>query len=272
MAENTNKPKQELNATQLNVLQQFSKKMFQNEHPPVKHIYVDLEAFVDFYLGAIMLMIKTNVEYQYVVSRLEAYAKYPYRDITKVFPSLKFSMEDIEKLISDEKIAPLILNSPTKSLFYDWVEMAAEWSQKNKVQDNNIIPIVHVNCRTMKLTDAVKQKWTMYFQDTVLNCNVRFYHNAYSDFTVEFVNQMDVMVIDDCEAFFDNPKLKDDIEAGNYIGKEVYGFRYLGKDISIAEDELEQTFDQTEAALCLFFGFRYLDKRVLMTQQKKGPN
>ena len=68
---------------------------------PIKSLYIDLGALYDFRLGALLGMITTDIEYNYIWNKLQSYNQSKCKSITDIFPALEITDEMVDDFIQD---------------------------------------------------------------------------------------------------------------------------------------------------------------------------
>jgi len=135
---------------------------------PVRRIYIDMELLQDFNLGALVTTLKNESEYQYVLKNIYVYNMRYDNLISKHFPDLKRSEEDIQKVLKDpKKQLQLNIFSPFTIVYMKYLKEI--FTTLNKVNINHtdyrspmevIINYTNINCDPTvlnKLKKAIEQ-------------------------------------------------------------------------------------------------------------------
>lgn len=234
---------------------------------PIREIYIDSDFLYDYRLGALLLKLKTNDEYQYVLKHLQEYEEGPSPKITSYFPDLKITEEDLDLLESDpvyEKI--LHVAAPSTKLLMDLSNIILRTNTFNSNKDNPEPLTVWINQRNHIMPQEVQNRLVGFLKAADPRVHIKFLNyrtwrhvdpKLFSRVKVFFVYSM----IDFCKlgsvavGFMRKKKTLDKIIVANFMVED---------DIK-KEDELRSAVNKFIAVMMsMFDSFRFIKKSVLI--------
>lgn len=259
---------------------QLSQSLFESQHKPITNIYVDMATMFDYRVAALIKMAKTEMEYKYISHQIKSdgeYSQYKGREITKCFPALKYSENDISKFLKDPKnieflsFAGLLTNVsnlvPAQVFFADHV------NKQSPLYDNEPINIYFVNELFMPSEQSclqIRNSLTSLFS----NLNCQFRHKKINMEDEEFLSKMDVFILDDMMDF-----TKENTNSANLLfnkrkllGSIIQATYRLDEESPYMSDEGEERIQNTAKQLNMFCSFMFFDKQLISTQQMETSN
>lgn len=140
----------------------ISEEFFKQQHKPLLNIYVEMEAMFDYKLSALLKMIRTEKEFEYIKSKLPLYRTYKGQKITRCFPALKFTEDDLNNFIKDPKnhlylsVGSLITNVsnliPAQVSFFNMINKNSPMYNHEPITiyfNNNLFPLAKESKRLL---------------------------------------------------------------------------------------------------------------------------
>ena len=101
---------------------------------PIKRIYIDLPYIQDIYLGALLQLIKTEEEYNYIIKNIGNYNHRLKEDILFYFPKLNITRDMLNEYISNkDNTLKLLAVSPYTNMFQNLKTLHANITGMNKI-------------------------------------------------------------------------------------------------------------------------------------------
>lgn len=245
-------------------LDEFVKKEFEAQYNPARNIYMDFECFQDYNIGALLNMITTEKEYEYILSRLPNYEDAVYGGVTEHFPALGFTDDQIGDFIADPENHLKLSTSFMRQFFYVWMMLGINVVQRNSQGDAHTQPTVWINTHVVGFPERIKRKWTMWAVDTLNAGSVKFTNGFYKDMPDEFFTSMDIMVIDDFISFKELPTVtKAMVTDGHFVEKEIWALRQV--DQYVLDNKIEITdelFEKTEVVYSPLVNLRFFRREL----------
>lgn len=123
-----------------------------------EHIYVDADLIYDYRLGALLALIRSEEDFNYVWENLDAYATAPSLTVTKFFPKLGITEEDLDKVIKNPEYFNFLTAAAPPSQFMEDVESVIRvFNTLNESREVKNPVKFHINQRQIKIHPHYKR-------------------------------------------------------------------------------------------------------------------
>ena len=246
----------------------LSEQMFESSNRPMTNLLVDMETMFDYKLAAILGMIKTDKEFDYITKKLPQYAKYKGRKITTCFPSLKFTEEMVTNFIKDEKnrkylsSAGLITNItnliPAQLALFDYV------NKNSPLYDNRPINLYFYNELFLPVEETTFQIEKS-LKSMFPNIKCHFINRNINNEKEEFLEKMDHLIIDNFKKFVDEKSVtyKMLLQDLKFLGSTISATIQFEEDDAFLESEDDPRTQATNEAMNSFCCFMLFNKKLL---------
>jgi hypothetical protein len=244
-----------------NNLKEMNEAWFSGRLHSPSNIYLDLRLFKDIYLGTILDMISTSEEYNYIFKNLKTY---PFRYIDKLsrcFPELPFTDEQIEEHLSTMDHDKLFQTSPNTVCFMEFLRRVMDINNKTAVkQDTNVVNLT-INTYPLTLSDNISQRMIVAFGD-MFAMNISTINKHIDDIPLEEMLSYDECFIYDLKSLLENSIYSKAFTDLKFEDITIYAPRQI-KSLEVLEvlddpEKLESDFLETETFLKLICRFTYL--------------
>ena len=248
-----------------NMAQQHFDELFK----PVSNVYLDLDMLWDHRIGALVSMVKTSAEYEYILHKLDAYNDNWDKRISTNFPILDISDEMVDNFIQDPDNSKLIsFTSPIKTCYANlplWLDSIFSHNRKQgKVNDVTL----YINSQTFCPHKEFQESVVKALQNMFPNLNVGFIATSLDKFHQKIpLTNIQFFIISDFQRFmmpdtvFPNLLMNDMVFSDTYLKVA----KTVDLDILQQEDrpEIDELFNRTKLTMDLFCKFEYIDNLTL---------
>ena len=263
-----NKPSQADVNRILDSLKRNNEKEFEDMMTPIKRVYIDIEFLQDFRLGALIKLIKTDVEYQYIREKIPIYSASHGEPVTKFFPDLGFKEEQIDEYMKDESHwEGLAMDSP----FYENVKaicvFIGEYLKHNVRVGYNKPIDVYIGCTDLLYCIQARRRLAVILMDLLDSVNLVFIPTSLYEFEEVAIDDYDVYMVASPNKLINNEKLVKKFEKMEMSNKTVIGLLELDtteeelKDAGMSADD---AFEATVEFCNMFVKFAFA-KRIILT-------
>lgn len=263
---------------EINLTEDFQKKIssdiFESSNRPMTKLLVDMETMFDYKLAALFGMIKTEKEYEYILNKLPLYSKYKGRQVTKCFPSLKFTEDDVMDFISKESnkkylsTAGLITNVtnlvPAQLAMFDWV------NNNSPLYDKSPIEVYFYN-ELFKVSDETSFQIDKSLRTLFPNINCYFVNKDINKENEDFLQKIDHFIVDNFKKFTEEKSVTYKMLLSDYkfIGSMISATIQFEEDDPYLEDEQDERIKATMEAMNVFCCFMLFNKQLLNKPYKE---
>ena len=266
MAEQDNSNQAKINGA-ISSLKKANEKEFEDMNTPIKRVYIDIEFLQDFRLGALIKLISTDVEYQYILEKLPLYSVSHGEPITRFFPDLGFTEEQVKEYMEDKSHwEDLAMDSP----FYENVEsicvFISEYTKHN-VRVGYTKPIdIYIGCTDLLYCVKARRRLAVILMDFLDMVNLVFIPTSLYEFEEVAIEDYDVYMVASANKLINNEALVKKFERMEMANKTIIGL----EELDTTEDELkeanmsiEDAFAATVEFCNMFVKFAFA-KRVIL--------
>lgn len=266
MAEQNNLDQVKVNSV-VSVLKKSNEKEFEDMNMPIKRVYIDIEFLQDFRLGALIKLITTDVEYQYILEKLPVYSVSHGEPITRFFPDLGFTEEQVKEYMKDESHwETLAMDSP----FYENVEsicvFISEYTKHN-VRVGYSKPIdVYIGCTDLLYCVEARRRLAVILMDFLDMVNLVFIPTSLYEFEEVAIEDYDVYMVASANKLINYEPLVKKFEKMEMANKTIIGLEELDtteEELKDANMSIEDAFEATVEFCNMFVKFAFA-KRVIL--------
>ncbi len=241
---------------------------FEDMNMPIKRIYIDIEFLQDFRLGALIKLISTDVEYQYILSQLPRYSTSHGEPITSFFPELGFTEEQIKAYISDKKNwEGLAMDSP----FYENVQAICVFIAKYVEHNNRVgysAPIdIYIGCTDLLYCIEARRKLAVILLDFLDMANLIFIPTSLYEFEEVAIDNYDVYMVASPNKLINHEQLIKKFEKMEMANKTIIGLEEIDttdEEFKDAGTSIEDAFDATVEFCNMFVKFAFAKRIILV--------
>lgn len=250
--------------------QEVATKYFQDETGTIEKIYVDLEYLQDFKFGALLSTITTKKELEYVYHKLKDYNSRFDESISKYFPVLKVSEEQISEIMQNGDLSKFI-KTPWTSTFYDFMIITRFISHQNRAMSTT--PIVlefNINIADVEYPIELENMLKIHLSETFGDVRVNFYHNKRYEQNLEFYLQQDVLFLKDMEQFVKEgtPTSIAFVSEGRFFNKKIFAKPQINPELNLTKSQYNDALNATQIQLDVYCDFAYIQSLIPINPQK----
>ena len=208
----------------MNQIDQGNKRFFEGFDKPITSVYLDMDFLQDYKLGALMNMISTEVEYEYIKSQIDAYNKSDTESITEIFPALGFKEEQVEAFVRDPENSELLaIESPFFTSLKAVVDFLMDVIESNIFKKSNDKLELYVGCSSFKFPTCGCYAFVKLFAPILFHTNVNFLPTTLYEFQGRDIDDYDVYIVRHSSELINHPLLVKKFENMEMTGKFVVG-------------------------------------------------
>lgn len=205
-------------------IEQGNKRFFENFDKPITSVYLDMDFLQDYKLGALMNMISTEVEYEYIRSQIDAYNKSDTEIITNIFPSLGFKEEQVDAFIHNSENTDLLaLESPFYTSLKAILDLFVDIIDSNIFKKSSEVLNVYVGCSSFSFPACGRYAFVKLFGPVLFNANINFLPTTLYEFQGRDIDDYDVYIVRHPSELINHPMLIKKFENMEMTGKFVVG-------------------------------------------------
>lgn len=257
-------------ADKLHVLsEEFKSEYFRDKLTPITNVYVDIEAWQDFRLGALLCLISTDVEYEYIRHVLKSedsvYQNRLHDRTMEFFPAIKdITDEDISNFISDKKNHKVLVRvSPMTTLYSEFNEVLLIIASKNTSLDKDMPPGATIHIGSSSVIYDTEDMVTL--AGNIMKSDPRFRVEIYNRPLCKIgrdISTYQMYFIYSIKEFMENPNHKIFFEEGYPIfNASVFGYPLLEVETS-GDEEMIKLITSTEFIFNTYTNFSYIPRGV----------
>lgn len=247
---------------------QIGTEIIESMQHPVKTIYMDSDFLYDYRLGSLLLLIKGEKDYEYVIKQLDAYECNPSLKITDSFPELNLTEEDVDQVEYDlERQTHLNVISPKTGLLEDLNDFLASVNTYNRSQTDTTGVTLIVNCRRHLMPDFVWDQLVDYVNSADKSITlVKTTFRDWDEVPNEDFNKFDMVFVYDMINFARSQLFRTKAQSMSTINKLMFAFPQLEKERKTPE-EAKEAFENFENVMNVIFSkFSYIRKTISRKQ------
>jgi len=246
-------------------ISKLNKEFFDAKTKAIGVLYVDMDCFQNFKIGALLCLLQTEDEYKYMLSRLGVYNDRVDTETMKYFPDLKITEEDLNGYIAcNDNHRKLVRVSPMTDYYRHFNMFGDAVEENNKFSTSHITPHLYIGCRHVKYDTEAKamlaKRIQYYYPNwviTITDCDLWSYGK-------EIICAADHFSIYDMGRLFREKPTSDLITNGSMLMyKSLHAYPIYDEQELEEGETIQQLYESTELTFSLFCDFKYVDMRVL---------
>lgn len=251
------------------LIEKFGIDYLSNTYKQMSTIFVDIDMFLDFELGAIMNLIKNDEEYSIFKAMLPNYLERVDRGVMRYFEGLPYTDTDVKNYICDPDNSQTLMNtSPEKEFaaeFIPLMQMLYNVNRTGLLDSKDGLELIINNIHFETPEDNVE--FILNSVNKVLPMvDVVFTHGSYLDTVPEMVHTIDAFILNNLNAFVNSGLITQHmVENGVFLIKNVYATIDTDKDLSkYDDDEYKNIVGSTSVALSLLTNFTFVKNNTII--------
>lgn len=231
---------------------------------PMKTIYIDSDFLYDYRLGALLMLAKNEKEYNYILSKIEEYECSPTMKITRIFPELGLTEEDVDLMEYDLKYEEYVVAGAPRTEFLDIFHSFLAWiSTYNRSQTDDKSFTVVINFRKHKMPESSWLKLKEYLSSGSTNVNVvKTEFNSWDNVPQDLFNIVDLLFVYDTPDFASSSMVSNAIRTLDTTKKLVFAYPQVETDRPTQEEDKEVLQNFESLAGMVFYKFSYIKKSI----------
>ena len=231
---------------------------------PIKTIYIDSDFLYDYRLGALLMLAKNEKEYNYILSKLGEYECSPTMKITRVFPDLGFTEEDVDLMEYDLKFESYVVAGAPRTEFLDEFQSFIAWiATYNRSQTDDPRIDVIVNFRNHHPTDVQWNSLRGFMSVGSRFVNViKTEYNDWDKMSDEFIDKIDMMFVYDMPNFASSLKVAHAVRRFTTHKKLLFAYPQIQIDRKTDKEDKDALDNFAAAMGIMFYRFSYIKKSI----------
>lgn len=244
--EEQNKLSQEEISRISNSIKKQNDKSFEEMTKPIERMYVDIEFLQDFRLGALIKLISTDVEYQYILSELPKYSMSHGEPITSFFPELGFTEEQVKAYMQDKSHwEELALTSPYYETIQDMCTLIIEMTKHNVLMHYSKPIELYVGCTDLLYCIEARRRLAVLLLDFLDKIDLTFLPTSLYEFKEVAIDDYDIYMLASANKFINHNLLVKRFENMEMTGKTIIAL----EEIDTSDEELKEANYSKDDAL-----------------------
>ena len=231
---------------------------------PVKFFYIDADFLYDFRLGALLLMSKTEEQYNYIISKLEEYECSPTMKITNIFKDLGYTEEDVNLMEHDLQYEKYVVaGAPRTKLLDEFKSVVAAIGTYNRTQTDDPGFTIIVNFRNH---DIPESQW--HELRGFLSAGSRMIHVAktryetWEEFPPDLFDKLDMILAYNMPDFVNSEMLAKSVKRFTTQKKAVMTYPQIENDRDTPEEEKDALDNFSALMGVMFYKFSYIKREI----------
>lgn len=241
---------------------------FEDMNEPIKRVYIDIEFLQDFRLGALIKLISTEVEYQYILEKLPVYSMSHGEPITSFFPDLGFTEEQVKAYMKEESHwEALAMDSP----FYENVQSICVFISeylKHNMRVGYGEPInIYIGCTDLLYCIEARRRLAVILMDFLDSANLIFIPTSLYEFEEVAIDDYNVYMVASPNKLINHPSLIKKFEKMEMSNKTIIGLEELDttpEELKEAGSSIEEAFEATVEFCNMFVKFAFAKRIILV--------
>jgi hypothetical protein len=242
----------------------IAEEYFQAKLKPIRNVYIDIEVLQDFKIGALLNLITTQAEYDYILYRIAEYSKRITDETMRYFPIIKnISDEDLDAFIVDkENHRKLVVISPTTNFFMGIPDMIRHINEANtRSPHENKHVHFHIGTNSVILDQDLKNNILFQFKKFDNTLNITIYNRPLSEMEEALIKNIDITVIENIKRFTHDPIIRKHLSDSAFFDKRILAYPYIDVE-PIKGETVDQLLNNTKVMLDVYCDFDYIERKV----------
>ena len=233
----------------------------------VSDIYFDLEVLQDFKFGAALCLAKNEIEYNYIIDKLDEYNRRYNDNIIehmRLLPNITDA--DINAFISDAKNHRVLGSlSPWTHVFRDMPAYMNDLIAKNSRAGNSASAInIHIGTSSVKYNDTLQANLSHSFYSINPIIRTHFYDTSIMGLPTTTIDKISIIAVNNIEQMFAAPNAEKIINTEDFFDKQVIAPKLISVDIG--DEDPEKILGKTHAVLNTYFQFEYMRRKTILEE------
>lgn len=253
------------------VMDQVSEDILRPFKEPIKAIYIDADFLYDYRLGELLLKVTCDEDYQVILKHLDEYINGTSLKITKYFPELNLTEEDLDLLGKDPVLSKYIsVAAPPTKFLMELPSFIMQINTYNKNREEGAPLKVYINTRGNKMNPAIWRRMDDWISG--MCSNVRLINTTYSNWTEippNIYDSLDILYVYDMQDFMSVGSVScNKLQNRESIGKIVVTRPRVREEFD-NPDDAQEALDNFESVMSfLVLKFIYLNFPVVVSSGK----
>lgn len=241
-------------------------KIFNEISKSITSIYMDIEFVQDFRLGALLQLISSQEEYNYIYSKIEDYSTSMDDNTMKHFPLLKITNEQIDAYLKDpEHWFQISLESPFYVNLTEFTNLLALIVQQNIASKEKKSIEIFIGSSTMKYPKMSQVSFVNLFIKVFDNLLFHFLPDSLYEFQDRPIDSYDIYLVRSPSKFLGHPSLVkrfSDMELTDRIVVGMIEMKATDEDLKAFSSTKEQSIESTVEAANIFTHFAFTSRAI----------
>lgn len=241
-------------------------KIFKELEKTIDSIYVDIEFLQDFRLGALLQLIQTQKEYDYIYSRITDYSSSLDDDTMKHFPELKITEAQIDEYIKNpENWFQLALESPFYINLTEFFNLLSLISQQNMIKKKTNNVEIFVGASMLRYPDMAKISFVKLFEKSFDNLTFHFLPASLYEFQERTIDSYDIYLVRSPSKFLNHKDLVKKFGNMDLSDRIVIGMiemKATEEDLKAFSSTKEQSIEATVETANIFTHFAFSSRVI----------
>lgn len=251
-------------------LNQMSEEHFKFLFKPILKIGMDLSCLQDIKFGALLSLIQSKEDYQYIISKIKNYNSSYDRTIINHFPDITYITEKniLDYIEDNNNHKRLSYTSPTTNLYLDIHRLLTVVKANNikSIDVGNISkrvkPDVYICCGNIVPYIVSHNPIFKKIVDIHNDINFIFISGSISDLDEKVLPHMDHMIIDNIIKFIDISNISGKLLFEKYTFYKTNILAVKQLDNTEKDEPIDVLFENTTAILDIYCNFQFIDKYI----------
>lgn len=240
---------------------------FKQSVTTINNLYIDMEVLQDFRLGALLNLITTQAEFDYILFRLGEYSKRLDERVMCYFPAIDtITDEDIDAFIVDSSNhRKLGYISPMTQVYQDIPGLANSILKLNEFAPDGIqLLTFHIGINSIVLDPDLKQNIINQFKKLGNDIKIVLYDTSLSEINKEVFETFDMFIVNNIKTFMYDKTIQKYLSDGLFFNKRLLTHPYM-EDSTGDKKVDEQRFHNTKIMLDVYCDFDYIERKVTLS-------
>ncbi len=251
------------------LMSELADSYFRSQTPAIKVLYLDIRCLQDFNMGALLNLINSEKEYQYVLDNIETYNKRNNLNIMEYFPKLDITEDQIKNYINNEENhRHLLLSSPMTDYYKYFSTFISAIDFNNKHSPDHVTPHIYIGSPIIKLSFEEKQRLMFPIKQFALDYFITITDCGVEDYDDLILKSIDHYTVLDFNDLMTNKRLGALMHNGEIVvNKSVHAYPIITTKDSDLTDE--QLLENTEIVYKYVCDFKYVTMALSVNRAKQ---
>lgn len=249
-------------------IDQLSEDILRPFKEPIKAVYIDADFLYDYRLGELLLKVTCDEDYQIILKHLDEYINGTSFKITKYFPELKMTEEDLDLLEKDPVLGKYVqVAAPPTKFLMELPKFIMQINTYNKNREDGAGLKIYINTKGGKMNSSIWNRLSDGIERIFKN--VRLINTTYSNWTeipTNVYDALDILYVYDIRDFMSVGSVSCvKLQNRESIGKIIIT-RPRVKDEFDNENDAQEALDNFESVMSmLVLKFIYMNFPVIIS-------